>query len=131
VQELLVTDRDTIAEEEQRSASDLAALREEIAVEEPQVKVELEAVSKAQSTISALNEQQAALKNQIHETKGKIQSAVTKHVSCLIFWFALLTIQCRLNSVIKLTVSSNTIYVFAQWLCNHRKRLSETLKRWQ
>ncbi len=85
MQELLVTERDAIAEEEQKSASDLAALREEIAAEEPQVKVELEAVSKAQSTISALNEQQAALKNQIHETKGKIQSAVTKHVSCLDF----------------------------------------------
>lgn len=80
-QELLVTERDAIAEEELKSATELAALREEVAAEEPQVKIELEAVSKAQTTISQLNEQQAALQNQIHETKGKIQTAVNKHVS--------------------------------------------------
>jgi kinetochore protein Nuf2 len=77
--ELLVTERDAIAEEELKSATELAALREEVAAEEPQVKIELEAVSKAQTTISQLNEQQAALQNQIHETKGKIQTAVNKH----------------------------------------------------
>jgi chromosome segregation ATPase len=56
-------------------------LREEIAAEEPQVKIELEAVSKAQATITELNQQQAALQNSIHETKSKIQVTAAKHVS--------------------------------------------------
>lgn len=107
---MLVTERDAIAEEEQKSATDLAALREEIAAEEPQVKIELEAVGKAQTTISQLNEQQAALQNQIHETKGKIQSAANKHVSrrSLFEPGSMANIVFRLNSASKSIPSSNT-----------------------